>query len=63
MDILKPGRILSIISKDIYMGFFYDCGNCLRWTSFRREFGLDDLQESVPTPTILWLCVLASLEF
>lgn len=31
--------------------------NLLWWTHFRRRVGLNDLQKSVPTPTILWVCI------
>ena len=30
------------------------CAVCSRWPCFSRGVGLDDLQRSLPTPTILW---------
>jgi len=34
------------------------CATCCRWPCFGRGGGLDDLQRSLPTPTILWFCVI-----
>ena len=37
------------------------CAACCRWPCFGRRVGLDDPQRSLPTPNILWFCVILSV--
>jgi len=34
------------------------CATCSRWPCFGRVVGPDDPQRSLPSPTILWFCVI-----
>ena len=54
----SPERLWSLLlwrySNPAWMR---SCAACSGWTCFGRGVGLDDLQRSLPTPTILWFFV------
>lgn len=63
----KSGQILEEVAKRCSGAFILGhiknmsgCGwlwaTCMRWPCLKRENGLDDLQECLPTSAMLWFC-------
>ena len=54
-----PGRLWSLLLwRYSRPAWTRPCAACCRWPCFGRGVGLDDPQRSLPTPTILWFCVI-----
>ena len=54
-----PGRLWSLLLwRYSRPAWIRSCAACCRWPCFGRRVGLDDPQRSLPTPAILWFCVI-----
>ena len=56
-----PGRLwILLLWRYSNTTWTRSCATYSRWPCFGRMVGLDDPQRSLPTPAILWFCVILS---
>ena len=42
--------------------WMWSCATCFRWSCFGGGIGLEDPQQPLPNPTILWFCITRTIK-